>query len=78
MIAQQVALQAPQRVEALIVSSSRIIGGLWNSLPTWTGLYRFLRMRMASDGNDELNKTLEWYCCTLRCTAHRFSAQAVR
>ena len=60
MIAQRVVLRAPTRVRGLLLASSRIVGGFWQSLPTWTGLYQFVRMRLASTADDELEQTLHF------------------
>lgn len=58
MIAQHVALLAPQRVAGLLLSCTRLQGGLWNTLPTWTGMYRFLRIRLASDQTEEAHHSM--------------------
>lgn len=60
MIAQRVALLAPTRVRGLLLAATRISGGFWHSLPTWTGLYQFVRMRMASTADEELEQTLHF------------------
>jgi 3-oxoadipate enol-lactonase len=61
MIAQRVALLAPTRVRGLLLASTRIVGGSWwHALPTWTGIYRFVRMRLAATADDELDQTLQF------------------
>jgi 3-oxoadipate enol-lactonase len=61
MIAQRVALLEPTRVRGLLLASSRIAGGSWwHALPTWTGIYRFVRMRLAATADDELDHTLQF------------------
>jgi pimeloyl-ACP methyl ester carboxylesterase len=60
MIAQRVVLLAPTRVRGLLMASSRIVGGFWQSLPTWTGLFQFVRMRLASTADEELEQTLHF------------------
>lgn len=60
MIAQRMALLAPTRVRGLLLAATRISGGFWHSLPTWTGLYQFVRMRLASTADEELEQTLHF------------------
>lgn len=61
MIAQRVALLEPARVRGLLLASSRVVGGSWwHALPTWTGIYRFVRMRLAATADDELDHTLQF------------------
>eukprot|EP00019_Armaparvus_languidus_P010075 CAMPEP_0168580162 /NCGR_PEP_ID=MMETSP0420-20121227/641_1 /TAXON_ID=498008 /ORGANISM="Pessonella sp." /LENGTH=349 /DNA_ID=CAMNT_0008614243 /DNA_START=82 /DNA_END=1131 /DNA_ORIENTATION=- len=60
MVAQKLALHIPKRIKAMVLMCTRVYGGFWTSLPTWTGIYKFIRMKMANDGDTELNRTLEW------------------
>jgi pimeloyl-ACP methyl ester carboxylesterase len=60
MIVQHVALLAPQRIDALVLSCTRLFGGMWNTLPTWTGIYRFARIRLARDSREEMDHSLQF------------------
>jgi len=54
MIAQHVALIAPQRIESLTLIVTRVSGGFLNGLPTFRGIIQFYKMQASVDNQEAL------------------------